>query len=90
MDHGGSVKMYDTNMDEYIIFVDGKEVKMYPKGTHIVTVREILEATDGVSMETHKLVWHWGTYSEVMGVDKEVSVHAHKHFTTVRIAATTV
>ena len=75
--------MYDANMDEYIIIVDDKEVIVYPK-THIVSVREILENTEGVSPKTHKLVRHWSTHSEVMGADMEVSVYAFKHFTTVK------
>ena len=80
---GGSVKMYDANMDEYIITVDDKEVIVYPK-THIITAREILHNTEGVSPYTHKLVRHWGVHSEMMGADMEVSVHAFKHFTTVK------
>ena len=73
--------MYDTNMDEYIITVDSQEVRVLTK-THLVTARKILENTDGVSPETHVLLWHWSKYQEVLGMDAEISVHTFKHFST--------
>ena len=79
----GSIKMYDANMDEYTITVDNQEVKVFAK-THLITARKILENTDGVSPETHVLVWHWSTYLEILGMDAEVSVHTFKHFSTLK------